>query len=387
MARAHFFLLGWLLIGLAACSEKKEPPIVLHSREAQSGTVHIPLTQEQREALQVKTALPMLRLMQEKRTVFGTILPNQQHYAHVATQLSGMVRQVHKQRGDTVYAHEPLAVLESPELADAVSAYLAALHQRDVGQAQLVRQERLYQKQLIAENAWIEAVNQAKQQRMEVLFAEQKLCGLGLTAAQVAQLPNIPAEKWHQVVLYAPFDGVVLERDLVAGEWVSTQHPAFTIANLNTVWAELELPVVAMGSMALDTLMTLRDSLSGKEGQGRVIYMSPSLNRENMTVQVLAELDNRSKTWRLGSFVEAELATGEKEAPLTLPRTAIQRIEGQEVVFVEVDEGFIARPVEVGVTDTYFVEIVSGLSPEDRCAVDQTFVLKSHMVLQEEEAL
>lgn len=348
--------------------------------------MHIPLTQEQRDGLKVETAAPQLKGMKQQRTVFGTIKPNEQRYAHVVTQLSGVVRQVYKQRGDITYAQEPLALLESPELADAVASYLAAMHQRDVADARLEREKRLYERKLIAENAWIEAANQAKQNRLEVLFAQQKLCGLGLTESQVAQLASSPPGQWHRLILHAPFDGVILERDLVVGEWVSTQHPAFTVANLDTLWAELEVPVGAMLEMRLNTPLTLRDTLSDREGEAKVIYINPSLNRENMTVQVLAELDNRSHTWRLGDWVEAELPVGEKEALLTLPRTAIQRIDGQEVVFVETDAGFTVRPVEVGIADAQCVEIISGLSQEERVATSQTFTLKSHMVLQEEES-
>lgn len=347
--------------------------------------LHVPFTQEQREAISLKTVTPTRRVLQQQQAVFGKILPNQQHYAHVVTQLSGVVREVHKQRGSSVKSGESLALLESPELADAVAAYIAALHQRDVAERNLIREERLYQQQLVAENAWIEAANSATQRRMEVVFAEQKLCSMGLQTDQVAQLPKTSPSTWRQMTLRAPFEGVVLEHDLVVGEWVSAQHGAFTVVDLNTVWAQLELPTLMMESIAMDKSLTLYDLLSREHATGRMIYMSPSLNPENLTVHVVLEVDNHSKKWRLGSSVEAQLLTGEKDAPLTLPSTAIQRIDGQEVAFVEVEEGFAVRPVEVGLCDGHCVEILGGLVEGDRCVADQTFILKSQLVLRESE--
>lgn len=349
------------------------------------GMLQVPFTQEQRESIALETITPKRHALQEQRTVYGKILPNEQHYAHVVTQLSGGVKEVLKQKGDPVKAGEPLAWLNSPQLADGVTVYLAALHQRDVAERNLEREERLYQQQLVAEGALIDAANKATQQRMEVVFAEQKLCGLGLTELQVAQLPNAAPSTWRQVALVAPFDGVVLDRDLVVGEWVSAEHPAFTIVDLNTVWAELELPVSMLESVKIDKTLALYDMLSRDYAKGKVIYISPRLNQENFTVHVVAEVDNHSKKWRLGSSIEAELLFGEKEAVLTLPRTAIQRIDGQEVVFVEAPGGFSVRPVEVGNCDTKCVEILGGLCDDDHCVADNTFILKSQLVLRESE--
>lgn len=348
--------------------------------------LHVPFTQEQREAIALEMVAPVRRMLHQQLSVYGKILPNEQHYAHVVTKLSGIVREVHKQRGDAVQANELLALLDSPELAESVAVYIAALHQRDVAERNLLREERLYQQQLIAENTWIQALSEAKQRKLEVAFAEQKLLSLGLTTSQVEQLPTTPPSSWRQMTLNAPLDGVVLERDLVVGEWISAQHPAFTIANLNTVWAKLEVPVIAMESIALGKTIGLYDLLSREHVMGHVIYVSPSLNKENFTVHVIAEVDNSSKKWRLDSSVEAELFMGAKEA-LTIPRTAIQRVEGQEVVFVEAESeaGFAVRPVEVGMCDCHFAEVLGGLNEEDRFVVDQTFILKSQLVLREEE--
>ena len=61
----------------------------------------------------------------------------------MVTQLSGIAREVSKQCGDAVRQQERLALLESPELGDAVAAYIAALHHRDVAERTLAREERL----------------------------------------------------------------------------------------------------------------------------------------------------------------------------------------------------------------------------------------------------
>ena len=108
-----------------------------------------------------------------------------------------------------------------------------------------------------------------------MVFAEQKLQGLGLNSEQIAELPHTPPSSWRQIALNAPLKGEVLERDLVVGEWVSAQHAAFTIADLDTVWAQLEIPVLAMESIALEKFLVVVDLLSREHAAGKLFISVP----------------------------------------------------------------------------------------------------------------
>jgi cobalt-zinc-cadmium efflux system membrane fusion protein len=90
-------------------------------------------------------------------------------------------------------------------------------------------------------------------------------------------------------------------------------------------------------------------------------------------------LDNAEGQWRPGSFVTGLVAVDEYSVPLLVPRSALQTVAGQTVVFVETDEGFAARKVRVGRSNEVYAAIVDGLAPGQRYVVRGAFTLKAQL--------
>jgi cobalt-zinc-cadmium efflux system membrane fusion protein len=84
--------------------------------------------------------------------------------------------------------------------------------------------------------------------------------------------------------------------------------------------------------------------------------------------------------WRPGSFVTAGVAVDEQSVPIVVPVAAIQTMDGGPVVFVRTPEEFQKRPVMLGQKDEQAVEVTSRLSPGERIAVSNTFLLKAEML-------
>ncbi len=90
-------------------------------------------------------------------------------------------------------------------------------------------------------------------------------------------------------------------------------------------------------------------------------------------------LANAKGAWRPGMFITASLEYDKVTAGVVVPKTAVQNVGGEAVIFVVTDEGFQARDVEVGrQNDTHF-EIESGLAPGDRYVSTGAFVLKAEL--------
>jgi cobalt-zinc-cadmium efflux system membrane fusion protein len=68
------------------------------------------------------------------------------------------------------------------------------------------------------------------------------------------------------------------------------------------------------------------------------------------------------------------------EANVVVPREAIQRIEGEFVVFTPSEHGFVATPVQIGTEGEAGIEILSGLKPNDPYVAAGAFALKAQMV-------
>lgn len=98
-----------------------------------------------------------------------------------------------------------------------------------------------------------------------------------------------------------------------------------------------------------------------------------------IAAKAIAELDNQEGKWRPGTFVQAEIATETKEAPIVIVKEAVQVIEGKPVVFLESPEGFQMHEVEIGASDSKNIEVISGLNFGDKYAATQTFLLKADL--------
>ena len=82
----------------------------------------------------------------QRLTVPGTIVPNAERVAHVSVKLSGTVAELRKKIGDDVDKDEVIAVLESREVADAKSEYLAARLTNDLQQESTSRRQARFGK-------------------------------------------------------------------------------------------------------------------------------------------------------------------------------------------------------------------------------------------------
>ena len=96
----------------------------------------------------------------------GTVIPHADRIARVAVKLSGTVAELRKKIGDPAAKDEVLAVLESREVADAKSEYLAARLTNELQQDLFERDKILWDKKISTEQQFLRSRNLAAQARM-----------------------------------------------------------------------------------------------------------------------------------------------------------------------------------------------------------------------------
>ncbi|MCP4246762.1 MAG: efflux RND transporter periplasmic adaptor subunit [bacterium] len=180
--------------------------------------------------------------------------------------------------------------------------------------------------------------------------------------------------------LRAPFDGTVIERHLTLGEKHSDEFGAFTIADLTSVWANLavyqkDLPYVREG---LEVTFAVGGGMP--QVRGRIAYLAPVVDEKTRTALARVVLPNDRGDLRPGLFVSAELSIGQEHAPVVVPKSAVQRMGEQSVVFLDTDEGFTPAPVALGRSNESGIEILSGLAVGQRYVTEGAFELKAKIV-------
>lgn len=315
-------------------------------------------------------------------TVPGTIVPDAGRVAHVSIKVSGTVADLRKNIGDDVAKDEILGVLESREVADAKSEYLAAKLSNELQQDLTARDKSLWEGRAVPEQQYIKSRNAAAQAQMRLGIARQKLMALGVSDAEIAGLPQAPDGTLRSQNVRATISGRIVERKVELGTAVgrdSLETELFVIVDLSRVWVELavssaDLPLVREGQ---DVAVAARGT--AEIGSGKIIFVSPLLDKDTRTARVVVSLDNADGRWRPGSFVTANIAVERHDASVAVPFTAVQTVGGRKAIFVRTKGGFEARDVVLGGRDGPVIEIVSGLAAGETVAASNTFPLKAEV--------
>ena len=348
----------------------------------------LPMSDEQIKLAQIELAEVGPATIAKRLVVPGSIIPNADLIAHVSVKLSGTVAELRKNIGDDVVKDEVIAVLESREVADAKSEYLAARLTNDLAQDLSNRDKTLWEGRAIPEQQYLRSRNAAAQSAMKVNIARQKLMALGLADSEITALPDASEARLRRQDVRATISGRVVERKVELGTAVgrdSLETELFVIVDLSRVWVDLsvassDLPLIKEGQSVKMSARGLLETTTGK-----IVFVSPLVDKDTRTARVVAEIQNPAKTWRPGSFVTATIALSERSVPVVAPTTAIQKFEGRTIVFVRTKDGLEKRDVVLGQKEDQSLEIVSGLMAGETIAVTNTFSLKAELSKPKDE--
>ena len=204
----------------------------------------LPMSEEQIKLAQIELANVGPATIAKRLVVPGTITPNADLIAHVSVKLSGTVAELRKNIGDDVTRDEVIAVLESREVADAKSEYLAARLTNDLAQDLASRDKTLWDGKAIPEQQVLRSRNAAAQSGMKINIARQKLMALGLAENEIAALPETPEARLRRQDVRAPIAGRVVERKVELGAAVGRDNletELFVIVDLSRVWVDLSV--------------------------------------------------------------------------------------------------------------------------------------------------
>jgi cobalt-zinc-cadmium efflux system membrane fusion protein len=318
----------------------------------------------------------------QRLTVPGTITLDADRTGRVAAKVVGTVAELRKRLRDPVIKNEVVAVLESREVADARSDYIVAAFHFDLQKTLFEREQQLYEKKISSETQFLRTRNTFLEAELRVNIARQKLVALGLGETEIASLSTHQTANLRQIELRAPVAGQIVERRVDLGAPVGREgqeNEIYVIADLSSLWVELTVPTADLATISDGQPVTITTGPNGPSADAKIIFVSPLLHTETRSARVIAAMDNTSMRWRPGIFVTAHIATAEQQVDLCVARSALQTMDGEQVLFVRTKEGFEKREVVVGRGDDVRVEIVFGLDPGEVIAVSKTFVLKAEL--------
>lgn len=288
----------------------------------------------------------------------GWVQINPDKMAHLTAPYESKAVEIYKKAGDLVEKDEVLALLYSPTLSEKKKLLNSYIETKNNAEIEYKRAEELFSLGLVTKQ---ELETKATAYRQSVLDAEHSQNLIG----------NLNTVE-NQYQLKAPFSGTLIERHLVKGEWVASNETLFVLADLKELKVEFPLFPSESGQIKSHAKIKMHDKESRLEG------VLPHIENE-LALKGFALVKNEDHRLYPGSYVDLDIVLSELYAPLAVEQEAVYEMEGKPHVFVKKDGGFEAREIEIGNQDDQYVEVISGLEPNEIYCSKNAFRIKADM--------
>ena len=251
----------------------------------------------------------------------------------------------------TALVREARAVLEEARLnrdrmARLVEKNYIARSEVDASQSRL----------LVAESRFQAALEEVRN-RQELLA--ERSSGLALARQQLAD-----------AVLSAPIDGAVRERRASVGEYLAAGAPVFNLVRNHPLRFRVAVTERDAPSVRVGQAVQVRLEGDPAVHAGRVARLSPSIQEQNRTLIVEAEVANRDGRLRPGSFARAEIVVEADRTAVMVPASTVVTFAGLEKVFVVKDGKAVEKRIRTGRRSGDRVEILEGVAAGEPVVAD-----------------
>jgi membrane fusion protein (multidrug efflux system) len=250
-----------------------------------------------------------------------------------------------------------------PEVANARAAQVLAT-------TEFERTKQLQVQQLISKSEFDQrqAQSVAAQRQYEVARngAEQQYQALMAAKARV----QLARKALADTQVRAPFDGVVGERMVSVGDYVTRGAKVATVVRINPLRLELTVPAQYLKTVATGRTVHLDvDAYAGEKFTGEVRFVSPGLQSDTRALTIEAIVQNADGRLKPGLFATARIEQAEQTPAILIPKAAVSTNGEVSRVFVVKGDKAEERLITIGQTVGDNVEATTGIQAGDRVIV------------------
>jgi Cu(I)/Ag(I) efflux system membrane fusion protein len=293
----------------------------------------------------------------------GELVVDETRVRNIAPKLDGWVEQLYVDyTGREVRAGEPLLSIYSPGLVAAQEELLLA--KRLAGRVSA---------------GTADAVSGAADL---IESARRRLRAWDVPDEEIRRLEDT-GQVQRTVTLRAPASGVVIDKQVVAGQSIVSGQSLFRVADLSSVWLDAEvfeqdLSAVRLG---MPVIAEMR-ALPGGERPGLVTYVAPMLNPATRTAGIRVQLSNAKRDLKPGMFATVRFSAPSQPGVISVPRSAVLSTGERSIVFVKRPDGMLEpRLVSLGVANDERMQVLRGIAVGDTVVSSATFLVDAESSL------
>ena len=319
----------------------------------------------------------------EKQAV-GQIAFNEDASTVVLTPFSGRVTRLIAKVGDDVKRGDPLFEIDSPEVVQAQTDLIAALHGQEQAKAQLALARRVLDRQTALLGDKATSMREVDQARNDHAAAESDLAtAQGTVMAARNRLRVIIGRDKGEVdrverersvnpliTINAPIDGTVIARKVGPGQYVRSDaaDSLYSISDLSTMWLKANVPESDIMHVRVGQEIEVRiGALPDRLFKARISTIGAASDAATRRITVRSEIPNPDRVLRSEMFASFKITTGAGDALPVVPVEAVIRDGDQAIVWVASEPTlFRRRPVKIGLERAGRVQIIEGITPGEQ---------------------
>lgn len=274
----------------------------------------------------------------------------------VTSRVSGRVRAIHFEEGTAVKSGDPLVTLENEEEQAELSAARASA---DQAESRLKRLQELSEKGLASRDLLEQQQNEHKNARARLELAEVQLA---------------------QRTIRAPFSGVLGFRQVSLGTLVTPGVPIVTLDKTDTIRVDFSVPETLLTLLQVGNEVQAESAAYENHGfTGTISTLSSRVDPVTRAIGVQARIVNTDRLLKPGMLLTLNISGPSRRTQFVPEAALIPENDSQFVWRLRGENGAERVKVEIGAREPGWVEVVSGLAPDDRIVVEGGMHLRPGM--------
>jgi RND family efflux transporter MFP subunit len=241
----------------------------------------------------------------------------------------------------------------------------------ELAEAEFARMKSLLEQTVVSQSEYDQRRTQVEAARQQYRIAEnsaqQSYRSLQAARARVALARKAMAD----TTVRAPFAGLVAERLVSAGDYVTKGTRVATIVRIDPMRVELTVPEQSVALVGVGQAVRLTvDAYPNEVFEARVRFVSPALRKDQRALTVEAIAPNPGGRLKPGLFATASIQQAAGPVALLLPASAVETVSGTSRVYVVKNDQIEERIVTIGERVGDRIEMTSGVQKGDIVAAE-----------------
>jgi cobalt-zinc-cadmium efflux system membrane fusion protein len=307
---------------------------------------------------------------------------------------NALVEKVYVSAGQSVKKGDPLLELRSAELGLAKNECRTKFVQWDHDHKYLVAREPLAKDNRITQIMWVDTQNDEKKSRLDYLVSREKLATYGMNNEQIDKLleglsddrkkaleADDNTQDITRMTVVSPIDGVVVERDAVAGNFYDQVNIMLTISPMVELWVWGNVYESDQDKVHLGQSCDILFEYSREKFEGKVESIANVVDASTHALRIRASIPNPYKTLKAGMLVRAFPRIPPSGGDTVIPRNALAVSFGDYYAFVQKGVSgedanlFERRKLEIEQENTDAVVVKKGLKPGEMVVSNGSLIL------------